>query len=188
MRPKQARSEMSQAAIELTTSEPPNAEPHQQNALEKLDVIYRAVAPFEHLLQRSIEMEEQLVEKTQPISESKNSTQFANSAHRDSDLLQTQKQVASWIAMLEPKAAAQLNGIESQPAAAPTVDASEPGNQPKEDKSQDNTAQQKAYYQKGIELGPKAHEAAIKATDMLSKKDWTPALEQDRKWCGYSRK
>jgi hypothetical protein len=178
-RTRQTRADMSQAAIELTTNNLQNAAEHQLKALNALDELYRAVAPFEHVLQRSIQVEEAQIESTRPLATEKPASQPSVPATPNQDLVTTQQQVTRWIETLGPKASAQLKDLESRvdqtAATEKTTDAANPaaaGGEP-------NMAALKSFYEKGIELGPQAGQVASDAVDTLQKKEWPLAVEKE---------
>jgi hypothetical protein len=170
-----SKSSMSRAATDLASNNLSAVEESQNQALEPLHEIYRLVAPFEHILRKAIEVEEELIPRTESAAELP-----ADDAQRKfelADLPREQGRVAGWAEVLSEKARHASEQIKAQPAiAGPSPPPNAPG-------GPDPAAQRAALlaaYGKAIELAPRARSAAQDAADGLTRQAFSEArLDQE---------
>ncbi len=169
----QAKTAMSRAAADLLSNNLSTADESQTQVLEPLNEIYRAVAPFEHILQKAIRVEEELIRTTESVEESPDEDAGRKSVV--SDLPRGQRQVAEWAEVLPPKARQATEQLKAQPAVAgPPPPPSAAGTTPAPDPAAQRDALLAAYG-KAIELAPRAHTAASEAAASLDRQAWQEA-------------
>jgi hypothetical protein len=168
----QARSHMSQAAIELTTNSPQQALASQLHAIDVLNEVYRAVAPFEHVLRKSIAVESQLVELTRVAEDAAPTASPAEPAPGLQDAAHEQRLVAGWVETLPEKARQHVEAA----AASATAPSANPPSSTNANPPTDTRPPPTDVLAKTQELAPKARAAAAEAASHLDKKDWNLAL------------
>ncbi len=160
----------------------------QAKAVEKLDQIYMAVAPFPHLVQRSVRTEQGLVDQSIAVVEKPD-----ESAERDrsgepdfAEMAWNQRFVAGWSQIMVPKAKqglknldAKLNAMAAAPPAAQTPQSGspQPATDPEARKKQlEGLRGLRKSMEKAVELAPKVHELTTQAVTDLKQERPADAL------------
>ena len=164
----QAKSAMFRSADELTVRELPGALIAQGEAVDALNEVYRAVAPYEHVLQKSTKVEQSLVDTTVSIVEEE-----ADDSLVDRELIsRDQSYIAGWSETLPARARQGLAQLEQGQVAQPEIG---PPTDEQQQKQQQMQAAMKESYEKAIELAPKITELASEATTDLKAGRWQDA-------------
>jgi Ca-activated chloride channel family protein len=170
----QAKQAMTQAADRLAKQEIAKAIGSQEQALDSLNDIYLAVAPFEQFLAKATGTQESLVNRSKEIVQ--RPTGGTNSTDKKPDypdLARTQTVVSRWGEVLRPKAE-QLLKQQPPPVAGPKLP---PSSSPaKSDPKVAQVPDVKPALEKAIELGPKIHELTRQAAGDLEKQHADAAL------------
>ena len=164
----QAKSAMFRSADELVVRELPSALAAQTEAIDALNEVYRAVAPYEHVIQRATKTEQSLVDTTVAIID-----ESADDSLIDHALLfRDQRYVGNWSATLPARAEQGLAQLQNG-----TVTPSEIGPPTDEQlqKQQQTQAAMKESYEKAIELAPKIVELAGDAARDVQDGKWQEA-------------
>lgn len=187
----EAQNLMAQASVDLATNHLAPAEESQTQSLEPLNHIYQAIAPFEHVLRKAIQVQERLMATTQERTDAKPEpspsakgtpgpgTTPQGEFDPARDLPTEQRRIAGWAGILKPKAEQSAAALKSQPAVAgpppppgSTASSSDP----------DPIAQREALlaaYAKATELGPQAEAAAQEAAKQLDQHAWPGAQAKE---------
>ena len=155
----EAASKMLKASETIDANDLASAQTEQLKALDRLNDIYMAIAPYPNILQRSIKEQQGLVtqsEELNAVAESKTDdaettdakpsddepdpTQNSDDAERYFDLARQQSRICDWSRILNLKAQSELPTVTSQLEAAETQKAQQVPNQTEADKS-DNEKQ-----------------------------------------------
>jgi len=200
---------MDAAARELGKEEPTAAIAEQKNAVEELDRIWDAVIPFQPLLTQELTSQTSIARSLNPASapateragpttgdaatpapaptetepQTVESAPAKPAAINLDELIELQARTLRKARLLAPKAEAELNRVESQPATdataeieAPAVDPNAPPDAAAPSASQQVDPEKvKAGLRKAIELAPKAVESMELAMTRLQKKEATAA-------------
>jgi hypothetical protein len=172
-----ARSAMLKAAGSLNDRDLPKAVESQTGALDALNQIYTAIAPFQNVLQKSTATEEALVGQSQQAVDGSADADSTESPPVDFDeLARRQNLVAGWSQALPLKAEQELQQLEAG-TAAPGSPAAVPID-PNADPQQAEQAKKalKQSFEKAIELGPKIYGLCEEASGLLDEKDAGAAL------------
>ncbi|MBI4566198.1 MAG: VWA domain-containing protein [Planctomycetes bacterium] len=156
---------MKKAASDLNVQQWESGRDAQARALEALERIWLAAAPFEKVLSRAIQVEKSVVERTTPLVEEKDLPDLK-------PLIRDQAQVRDFAAALPPKAEQGLQALQARP---------EPQGQDEQEKEkqrQQLDALRQAY-QKAIELGPRIQEQAEGARSDLETAQPKEALPKE---------
>jgi hypothetical protein len=181
-----ARSTMLQAAGSLGDQDPASAVDHQHDALEALNEVYMALAPFSNVVQRSLAVQEPLITASEDLvsraeSAGENSEEqgmLEDGAQADYDeLARLQGLIQQWAQVLPLKAEQQLEqqapaDTESEQDAGQTQTRGEPTVQQIEALGQ--------AAEKAIELAPQIETAAGQAADALAEQDAAAALPDEQ--------
>ncbi|MCA9146187.1 MAG: hypothetical protein H6823_16730 [Planctomycetaceae bacterium] len=164
----QAKSAMFRAADDLVGRELPAALVAQGEAIDSLNEVYRAVAPYEHVIQKAIKTEQSLVDTAVAIVDEETDESLV-----DRELLaRDQGYIAGWSETLPARAQqglAQLQeGNVTQTEIGPPTD-------DQQKKQQQTQAAMKESYEKAIELAPKIVELANDASSDLKEGKWQDA-------------
>ncbi|MCA9119294.1 MAG: hypothetical protein H6822_06355 [Planctomycetaceae bacterium] len=163
-----AKSAMFRSADELVGRELPSALVAQDEAIDALDEVYRAVAPYEHLLQKATKVEQSLVETTVSIAEDD-----IDEALVDREAIaRDQRYVAGWSESLPARAEQGLAQIE---AGSGTHSEIGPPTDEQQKEQQQLQAALKESYEKAIELAPKVTELANGAASDIADEKWDVA-------------
>lgn len=158
-----ARTSMSKAATNLSLRSLASAIESQSNAIDSLNDIYRAIAPFESVLQKATASQSQLLDVSKAADEDESGGEL------DAKLLaRDQRFVSGWAEVLPEKARAGLSQIPQ--TVEPPADDQE---------AQQAFAQQQAMkesYEKAIELSPQVVELTKKATSHVTNANWLEAV------------
>jgi Ca-activated chloride channel family protein len=147
----------------------------QQKAVENLDQIFSAVAPYVPLVQKGIERQEKLLEE-------KSEGQGGENA----DAAWNQRFIERYGKIIPLKARQELKQLESQPASPSqkTEDVQkEPDKEAQDDaaaKAQRQRQEMKEALQVGIELSPKVEQLAQEAAELLSQEKPADALPKQQ--------
>ncbi|MGE0758745.1 MAG: tetratricopeptide repeat protein [Pirellulaceae bacterium] len=168
----QVRQAMTRAATELQLNELAAAQAAQTDSLEKLDTIYRAIAPWEHVLHKAIRRQRELVARSQAAvaavadgtaAEPDSATTPADSLQsvRDAgDAAWAQQQVPGWADLLVARAEQQLKDAPAEP------DTPQETSPPRPIEA----------WKKAVERGPRVVEAARYSAERLQQTQWSEAL------------
>lgn len=190
-----AGDKMINASLQLSRAEPQDAAVEQHSAIDELDRIWDAVIPFHPLLARELADQTEIARTLAPEPAAPEDNSDADTESPESDdssesnksyslspdtieadqlekLTRSQETTLRKARLLAPKAQAELDRAESQPA--PETDSTPPGDGTSEQPPVDPEAI-KAGLRKAVELAPKAVEAMEAAVDQLQKKDTTTA-------------
>lgn len=180
------RSAMSDAAAELDQQRPAASVKLQAKALGSLNEMYMALAPFASLLQKSIAMQQQLIDDGQGLGEGAGVDESADAEETtDADaaddvreaarrravdeLIRRQEYVDTWAQILPLKAQHELDALAQSPNQPP---ASAAGPDPHEDQR----AALKESMEKAVEIGPRIPPLTGEALTHLRESD----IEQAR--------
>lgn len=165
----QAKSAMFRAGDDLAVRELPSALASQDKAIDALNEIYRAVAPYEHVIQKAIKTEQSLVNTT--VSELEE--EAVDESFVDRELIaRDQDYVAGWSETLPARAQQGLAQLEEGNVTRPEVG---PPTDEQLQKQQQTQAAMKESYEKAIELAPKIVGLASDAAADLSEGRWQDA-------------
>jgi Ca-activated chloride channel family protein len=148
----------------------------QAEAMTHLDRIYAAVAPLQALLTRSIETQQTVIGRTEPLAESdkpgakpdKSTETAAERAAELADAMFDQQFVARWAGLLKPKAEQELKTLaELPPVTAAKPSGKGPAKPDDAEAARKTREAMRLAMAKAIALGPKAAAAARKATGLL---------------------
>ncbi|MEX0818169.1 MAG: hypothetical protein WD070_01210 [Pirellulaceae bacterium] len=164
----QAKSAMFRAADELVVRDLPAALAGQADAIDSLNDVYRAVAPYEQIIQKATKSEQSLVDTTVSVVD-----ETVDESLIDRELIsRDQRYIAGWSEALPARAEqglAQLQeGNITQPESGPQTDE-------QHQKQQQTQAAMKESYEKAIELAPKIAELARDASNDLRDAKWQEA-------------
>ena len=169
------RSSMTAAADRLGQRELPRAIDAQTEALERLNELYMGLAPFEHILPRATQQEDELVKQSQQAVQLPDDKSAPKEAAADfAELSRTQGMVANWTQALTLKAKQQL---EQTPAVAGPEEAKPTA--PPQDAAQPPTPSPQAVraaLQKAVGRGPKIRELCAEAAKLLERSAAQAAL------------
>lgn len=175
----EAKTAMSKANRDLLVRRFLDAAPDQTAALERLNDIYRGVAPFEVLLRRATNTQRSLVEhSTGRIQDDSAVADQQELGEGDGDQIERQDRVGGWAEMLPAKAQALLQSLEAGPP---------PGAGPQPPNNDDDPAAAAAEQQarldalksageKAIESGPRIVELCNDASRQMTDARWEAAL------------
>ncbi|MBI3273335.1 MAG: hypothetical protein HYZ53_30380 [Planctomycetes bacterium] len=143
----------------------------QGEALEHLDRLFAALAPFPKLVGKSVEFEQGIVSRTAPLVEGQGAPAAAPSggpapAGETRELAWDQTRVGTWAEALVYKAKEGLKGLDSSPP-APAPAPPGPGNGPDPEALKKRTEALRTSFQKAVELAPKVRVLATEATESL---------------------
>lgn len=188
----EVRTAMTEAADRLDASEPSDAATAQLNSLQTLNTIYTAVVPFQSLLQKSIQVQERLMNESQAIVDQTHAEEAADeeaageeqpSELQASESLRRQEYIAGWCLALPQKAQVELEQLDAQsaPVAGPGLPAASGQPSPSSSNAQSSPGQpspqdMKPALEKAIDLAPQAAEQAAAAVDSLKDTNWADAL------------
>ena len=165
---RQVKAAMFRAADDLVVRELPPALTAQGEAIEKLNEIYRAVAPYEHVLQKATKSEQALLNTTVSILDEQTDESLVDRGL----IARDQRYIAGWSETLPARAQQGLTQLEqgniSQPNIGPPTDE-------QQQKQQQAQAAMKESYEKAIELGPKIVELTSGAASDLEAGKWQDA-------------
>jgi hypothetical protein len=191
-----ARSAMLKASGNLDAGELAPSVAKQVDALDALNEIYMAIAPFQNIVQRAVGTQEPLVAASNDIVQRANrESDVSDSELPDPDsgspepgyespepdyeeLTRRQTQVERWSQVLPLKADQELQqqkAAEDQNSVTPQPGASQPGGQPQIQQIQQAEMLVKAA-EKAVELAPRVQELTGDATELLEQKDASGAL------------
>jgi hypothetical protein len=187
----QIGSSMQMAADRLSANAPADAIVPQTSAIENLDQVFSAVAPYANLVQRGIDREEDLIDgKADSARETKdanaNSTGSENDAKPDfADAAWNQQFIVRYGKIIPFKAKQEINQLETQPATGtPPSDNAQPKTEDaqKDDalKAEEQRRELKQSLQLGVELAPKVEQLAHEAADLLSQEKADDALPKQQ--------
>lgn len=154
---------MSKAADDVGGALWDEARGFQTKAIDELYRIWSALAPFERVLQRSIRLEEGVVEGTTPLENEKESPDLFS-------LLRDQERVKALAGMLPAKAEQGKKHLDVTPAPLPE------GHKESEKQKQNL----KQAFDKAIELAPKIEHVAGEAAKDLGEKKPREALPKEK--------
>jgi hypothetical protein len=156
----QAKSAMFRAADELVVRELPSALTAQSEAIDALNEVYRAVAPYEHVIQKATKTEQSLIDTTVSVVDEE-----ADESLLDRELIsRDQAYVAGWSETLPTRAQQGLAQLQEGNVAQPEVG---PPTDEQLKKQKEMQAAMKESYEKAIELAPKITELASDAASDL---------------------
>jgi hypothetical protein len=172
-----------QAAVDrLSANSPSDAISPQTSAIENLDQVFSAVAPYVNLVQRGISREEELLgdKSAQPAEKTANAD-LAEAAWN-------QRFIERYGKIILFKAKQELRQLEAQSAAATPPRAASDDSQPKAEDSRNDDAvkadeqrrELKESLQLGVELAPKVEQLAREAADLLSQEKAADALPKQQ--------
>ena len=166
-----AKSAMFRAADDLVVHELPSALSAQAEAVDSLNEVYRAVAPYEHVIHKATKTEQSLVDTTVSITDDETDESLIDRE----PIARDQGYIAGWSQTLPARAQqglAQLQeGNITQPEIGPPTDE-------QQQKQQQMQAAMKESYEKAIELAPKIAELASDAASDLKEGKWQDARPQ----------
>jgi hypothetical protein len=164
----QAKSAMFRAADELVVRELPSALTAQGEAIDALNEVYRAVAPYEHVIQKATKTEQSLVDTTASVVDEE-----ADESLLDRELIsRDQAYVAGWSETLPARAQQGLAQLQEGNVARTEVG---PPTDEQLKKQQEMQAAMKESYEKAIELAPKITELASAAANNLQEGNFQDA-------------
>jgi hypothetical protein len=156
----QAKSAMFRAADELVVRELPSALTAQDEAIDALNEVYRAVAPYEHVIQKATKTEQSLVDTTVSVVDEE-----ADESLIDRELIsRDQAYIAGWSETLPARAQQGLAQLQEGNVAQPEVG---PPTDEQLKKQKEMQAAMKESYEKAIELAPKITELGSAAASHL---------------------
>ncbi len=184
-----ARAAMLRASGNLNTGELASSSAEQVDALDALNEIYMAIAPFQNVVQRSIGSQQPLVTASDEIAGQSNqepdagqgdsSTPDDEAPEPDYDeLARRQTQVERWSQVLPLKAEQELQqqqAAASQDATSPPPNMPRPGASPP-DKQMEQTEMVAKAAEKAVELAPRVQELTGQAAECLEQQDVPEAL------------
>jgi len=169
------KSSMFRAADELAARSLAAARVAQSDAITALDELYRAVAPFEQVLQRAIEVERALVD----LSKSALDEAATNAPVIEQELVhRDQLFVAAWSEILPDKARLALGALPAPDAQSASPDDSSEQERHQHDQLRAQEQALRESYARAIELAPGIAPLASVAAGHLHRKAWEPALPQ----------
>jgi len=174
----QARSAMLKAAGGLNDRDLDQAVESQTGALDALNEIYTAIAPFQNVLQKATVTEETLVGQSQEAVDRPSEADSEDDRPIEYDeLSRRQSLVGNWSQVLPLKAEQELQQLDASTAATPGNPAVVPID-PNAAPQQAEQAKEglKQSLDKAIELGPKVHELCEEALKLLDENDTGAAL------------
>ncbi|MDA1048876.1 MAG: hypothetical protein O3C40_00135 [Planctomycetota bacterium] len=165
-----AKSAMFRAADDLVVRELASAMSAQAEAIDSLNEVYRAVAPYEQVVQKATKTEQSLVDTTVSVL----AEEAVDEALVDRELIsRDQRYIAGWSETLPARAQqglAQLQeGNITQPEIGPPTDDQQ------QQQQQQTQAAMKESYEKAIELAPKIADLARDASNDLQDGNWQDA-------------
>ncbi|MBN2476268.1 MAG: hypothetical protein JXB62_16770 [Pirellulales bacterium] len=182
----EAGAAMLSAADSLDEASAADAVPSQAQAVENLDQIYMAVAPFPNMVQRALGVQKDLVDRSAALVESpegqgnrKPQDPEEQAGETDfGELAWTQRFVARWSEILPAKARQGLKSLESAETAAPGPPPRDDTQQPTADPeaAKQRSEGMKRSMQKAIELAPRVQTLATEAADSLGRQEPDHAL------------
>jgi hypothetical protein len=158
-------------AADLIPGTPQDAPESQTQALDALDRIYNILAPFPPLLERSLKIEQALVDQTSPLVET---PEEAGVVYFE-DMAWQQGRVAMLSNTMPYKAKQALKELESQDMAS--MQGQVQGMDP--EKMKEQMEGMKQALEKAIELSPQIGELAGDAADLLKVEDAAAALPKE---------
>jgi hypothetical protein len=187
---------------------PESLEP-QTNAIENIDQIFSAVAPYVNLVQKGISRQEELIglsnSSARPSEEGIKTTSPRPTnlqsvpgegpgvrAKDRTDAAWNQQFVERYAKIIPLKAKQELKQLESQPAAAstppPPADSAAGGKEPKTKdakqeaalKAEEQRREMKEALQLGVELSPKVEQLARESAELLSQEKSAEALPKQQ--------
>ena len=173
----QAHSAMLKAAANLDQQDLAKAGEAQLSALDQVNELYRAVAPFQNVLQKATLAEEGLVSRSQELVAASGQEPKPEPPSDVDDLARQQTLVSGWSEALPPKAEQELQQLKAVPPVAagpPAPQTSAPNAEAQQLEKQREGLQQ--ALQKAIELGPKIKDLTHEAAEALQKKEASAAL------------
>lgn len=185
---------MQVAADRMSANAPADAIPPQTSAIENLDRVFSAVAPYVNLVQRGINRQEELIGgKSDPAAEETDadakSGEKQNGAKTDfAEAAWNQRFIERYGKIIPLKAKQELKQLELQPAAAASSPSpsdkakSESEDAQKDDalKAEEQRRDMKESLQLGVELAPKVEQLAREAADLLSREKAADALPKQQ--------
>ncbi|MCY2988777.1 MAG: hypothetical protein NTY19_13040 [Planctomycetota bacterium] len=180
----QTHSAMLKAAASLDQQDLVKAAGAQATALDQVNEIYQAVAPFQSVLQKATATEAGLVSRSQEIVAASGPDSKPEPPLDADDLSRQQTLVSGWSEILPTKAEQELKQLEAAPSAAAGAPAAKP---PTPDADPQQLEKQREgltqALKKAIELGPKIKDLTHEAADALQKNDVPAALpKQEEAW------
>jgi len=164
-----ASSAMFRAADELVVRELPGALAAQSEAIDALNEIYRAVAPYEHIIQKATKTEQSLVDTTISVLDE----EAVDESLIDRELIsRDQRYVAGWSETLPARAQQGLAQLEEGNVTQLEIG---PPTDEQQQKQQQRQAAMKESYEKAAELAPKIVELANDAASHLKDGNWQDA-------------
>ncbi len=165
-------------AAGLMPEEVKDALPPQKSALESLDRIFGAVAPYQAMVQKLLETQQGAVNRTVPIAQTPgDDTHVEGSADETSDLSWIEQRAAGWSDVLAFKA---RNGLETidkqQPAGAGPGAVMQGADQ---EKMKEQIEGIKKSMEKAIELCPRVRELCAGASEELGRGNAEAALPDE---------
>jgi tetratricopeptide (TPR) repeat protein len=167
----EARDAMAQSG-DFIIGAPEESLPYQVNALDALDRIFGAVAPFQTVLQKALDVQQQVVNRTIPLVESPDDQEETDYE----DMAWPQERVQGWSAVLPYKAQEAMKQIEPQEEAL-LKQAQAQGADPEKTKAE--LEKLKAALQKTIELSPRIQSLTGEAVKRLREEDAPGALPKE---------
>ena len=188
---------MQNAADKLKGDSVDSAVGLQADAVEGLDQIYMAVAPFPDMVTRGVATQEELVNRVAPVlepgkeavdEETENDQPAADADGAELDAPEAawdQRFVAGWGEILSGKAEHGMKNLGTMDPAAMAGMAGQTPQQPAPDpaavqKQQEQLDQLKAAMEKAVESGPKIHVLGQEASDRLEKAEALQALPKQK--------
>jgi hypothetical protein len=184
---------MQAAADRLAENSPTDSIAPQTSAIENIDQVFSAVAPYVRLVQRGISRQEELIGETD-AAPAKVVTREARTGKND-NVVRTDHADAAWNQqfierygkIIPLKAKQELNRLESQPAAAssspPPADDPQKTADARKDaalKAEEQRREMKEALQLGIDLSPKVEQLAREAADLLDQEKSAEALPKQQ--------
>jgi len=166
------------AAGRLRAAQPGDAAGPQTEAVDKLDEVYRAVAPYENVVQRALQTQNALVDQTVAVVERPEEA-------KDVDLGESawaQEFVGRWSELLPARAPQGLKDLEAaqaEPSAAPPAQGPQqaPADPEAEKKQREGL---RRSMQLAITLAPKVHELSLEAVKELTDQKPAAALPKQQ--------
>lgn len=156
---RQSRTSMFKAADELAARSMSSAMDSQSEAIRSLNEIFRAVAPFESVLQKATATQEQLLDVSKAMHD-------ADDSEFDIELLsRDQEFVAGWAEALPEKARLAMTQVPQVPAE----------NEEQAQQVQEQQAATKEAYNKAMELAPQVVDLARDAAEHITGREWEEA-------------
>jgi hypothetical protein len=181
---------MNAAADRLAETALAEATDPQSKAVENIDQIFTAVAPYVPLVQKGIARQEELISSPRPKEEgagARGKDQETSTKPDRAEAAWNQQFVERYGKIIPYKARQELKQLESQPVAESSTKSSSESTQGGEDakdeaaaKSQRQRAEMKEALQAGIEFAPKVEQLAREAAELLSQEKSAEALPKQQ--------